>query len=129
MPAPLSKDLRRRIFEAYRNGEGTLNDIAERFQVGSASVTRLARLFRQSGTLQAKPHNGGPETRVRPEDMPMIEAWLKQNPSLTQSELAQHYTVHTGRPVSQRSMSRTLAHHGITPKKSRLQPRNETEQM
>lgn len=126
MPAPLSTDLRRRIADAYLNDEGTLDEIARRFEVGSATVTRLVRLHRQTGSVAPKPHGGGPEPRVRPEDVPQLQAWLRENPSLTQSELAQRYDQHTGRPVSQRSISRTLAHYGITRKKKTPTLRSET---
>lgn len=118
MPAPLSHDLRRRIVEAYLAGEGTLDEMAERFQVGSATVTRLLRLYRQTGALAPKPHGGGTEPRVRPEDLPLLQTWLQENPSLTQAELAAHYAAHTGRSTSQRSISRTLIRHGITRKKT-----------
>ena len=121
MPAPLSNDLRRRIVDAYLAGEGTLDEIADRFAIGPASVTRFVRLYRQTGSVAPKPHNGAPETRVRAEDIPVLKAWLTENPSLTQQELAQRYTEHTGRSVSQRSISRTLIRHGITRKKSRSQ--------
>ena len=129
MPAPLSHDLRRRIFDAYRNGQGTLHDIAERFEVGPASITRLVRRYQQTGSLAPKPPRGGPETRVRSEDIAMLEAWLKQNPSLTQCELARRYAEETGRSVSQRSISRRLAQHGITRKKSRSLLPSATEPM
>lgn len=127
MPAPLSNDLRQRIVEAYLAGEGTLAEIAARFAIGPASVTRFVRLYRQTGSVTPKPHNGAPETRVRPEDIPLLKAWLNENPSLTQTELAQRYSAHTGRSTSQRSISRTLIRHGITRKKSRLRPHSVTE--
>lgn len=127
MPAPLSDDLRRRIVAAYQAGEGTLREIAERFQVGSASVTRLLRLERETGSIEPKTYTRTAETRVRAEDIPLLKSWLSENPSLTQDELARRYERETGRAVSQRTISRVLSQAGITRKKSRPTRRSATD--
>ena len=127
MPGPLSNDLRRRIVSAYFDGEGTLDEVAGRFQVGSATVVRLVRMHRQNGSVAPKPRAGGPAPIVRPEDVPLLERWLAENPSLTQTELAERYEEHTGRPVSQRTSRRTLERAGITRKKSRNTPPSGTD--
>ena len=129
MPAPLSNDLRRRIVAAYQAGEGTLDEVAERFQVGSASVTRLLRLHRETGSIEPKTYTRTAETRVRAEDIPRLQSWLTDNASLTQDELAQRYERETGRTVSQRTISRVLKKAGITRKKSRAIPRSATDPM
>ena len=130
MPRAYSKDLRRRIVEAYLAGEGTRAQIAKRFQVSPASVDRYIRQFRTSGSVEpARRVGGGPERRVRPEDAPLFAAWLAENPSLTQTELAERYERETGRAVSQRTISRVLGRLGITRKKRHSTPRNAIEPM
>ena len=55
----LSLDLRRRIIDAYDNGEGTQARLARRFKVGKATVERLVRLRRETGSVEPRPHGGG----------------------------------------------------------------------
>lgn len=126
MPAPLSLDLRRRIVEAYRRGEGTIDAVAERFSVGHATVERLLALERTSGSLEPRPHGGGTEPVVRAEDKPLLMAWMRENPSITQEELAQRYSEVTDRSACQQTMSRALERLDITRKKSPSTPRNAT---
>src|SRR5262249_52474068 len=59
MPAPISMDLRIRIFEARRAGESTA-EVAERFAVCPAFVRRLMQRYRETGSLAAK---SGPRGR------------------------------------------------------------------
>ena len=124
MPAAYSTDLRKRVASAYLAGEGTRDEIAERFQISSASVGRYVRLWRAMGSVERTPQRGGAARRVRLEDEALFESWLGENPSLTQTELAVRYRETTGRAVSQRTISRTLSRMGITRKKSRSTPRS-----
>lgn len=127
MPAPLSNDLRRRIVAAYQAGEGTLEQVADRFKVGPASVSRLLRLERETGSIEPKTYTRTAETRVRAEDIPLLKTWLTDNSSLTQDELAQRYEQETARSVSQRTISRVLKKANITRKKSRPTRRSATD--
>lgn len=129
MPAAYSNDLRLRIAQAYLDGEGTRDEIARRYRISPASVDRYVRLWRTSGSVEPTPHTAGPERRVRPEDESLLVAWLAENPSLTQTELAERYTKETGRSVSQRTISRVLRRVGITRKKSPSMRRSESGPM
>lgn len=127
MPASYSNDLRLRIARAYLAGEGTRAEMAERFQVSPASVDRFVRRFRETGSVEPTPHTKGPQRRVRPEEEPLLVAWLEENASLTQTELAERYEQQTRRPVSQRTISRVLRRMGITRKKRPFTRRNGNE--
>ena len=59
MAKAYSLDLRRRAFEAWQRGEGTQAQVATRFAVSASCVRDLARRFRTSGDVAAKPHGGG----------------------------------------------------------------------
>ena len=65
-----SLDLRRRVFGAWQAGEGTQAEVAQRFAVSVSFVRDLARRFRASGDVAAKPYGGG---RV-----PQVDAALAQ---------------------------------------------------
>ncbi len=59
MPAPLSVDLRQRILAAYDAKEGAQRQLAERFKVSLSFIRDLRRHYRETGTVQPKPHGGG----------------------------------------------------------------------
>lgn len=121
MPAPLSLDLRRRILAALKAGEASQRQVAERFGVAKATVERLARRVRLTGTLEAKPHGGGQVPRITESDRERILGWLRLEPDLTQEEMARRFEA-LGRPVSQQGVSRGLKRLSITRKKRRCAP-------
>ncbi|WP_020465596.1 transposase [Singulisphaera acidiphila] len=52
---PYSQDLRQRILEAVRRGDGSLRQIARRSLVSVSFVTRLLRRHRSTGSLGPRP--------------------------------------------------------------------------
>jgi transposase len=54
-----SMDLRQEIVSAYEGGHGTLDEIAETFEVGRRTVARFVSLARAGESLWLKPHGGG----------------------------------------------------------------------
>jgi|SRR5690554_2023573 len=114
----LSLDLRQRIVEAYERGEGSQRTLAARFAVGKATVERLIKHKRETGSVAPKVQRHGPLPIVTPEHHALIEAWLAECCDLTQQELADRFTEKTGRRVSQRTMSRVLGRINETRKKS-----------
>lgn len=68
----LSIDLRKRIVSHYQSHpDATLKSTSERFGVGSATVTRLLKLYRETKSLVPKEPSVRPRYRVDTE-------WLKQ---------------------------------------------------
>lgn len=128
MPAPLSTDLRWRIVEAYERGEGSRADLAQRFAVGKASVDRVIRQARQTGSLAPK-KPGGSVRLLSEADEALVRSWIEAQPDLTQDELAQRFAAHTGRSVSRRTMGRVRARLGLTRKKRRCRPPRRTAPM
>lgn len=121
MPSPLSADLRRRIIGAYESGDMNQHEIAERFAVGTATVTRLMRLKRETGGIAPRPSTGGRAKRtIKAAGEALVRLWLEENPSLTIKELTERYNEdeRTGQ-TSTSSMSRTLIRMGFSRKKNR----------
>lgn len=83
MPAPLSLDLRQRIVQALETDTLSQAAIAQRFGVGKATVERLARLRRTTGSIAPKPYTHGPKPIVPTEHFGIIEQWLKADPDLS----------------------------------------------
>jgi transposase len=118
MGKPLSLDLRARIVGAVQRGEGSWEEIAGVFGVGVATVNRLVRRHRQTGSVQPEPHGGGMPRRVDEVGEAVIKELLGERPDLTQAELAVLFEAETGRSVSRSSIARTLTRMGFTRKKS-----------
>jgi transposase len=114
----ISPDLRHRIVAAYERGEGSQRQIAERFAVGEATVERLVRLKRETGTLDPKPHAGGWTPALTEADRPNLLAAFEREPDLRQQDLAERLTAE-GRRISRSAVGRALKRLGITRKKRR----------
>ena len=56
---PYSLDLRKRIVDAYRNCEGSVRELAERFAVSPTTVQNYLNLARTTSDLSPCPHGGG----------------------------------------------------------------------
>ena len=118
---PLSLDLRRRIVRAYERGEGTQAQIAQRFEVGRATVERLVRLQRETGALDPKPHAGGAQPRITEADRESLIETFEREPDLRQEDLADRLTAE-GRPVSRATVGRALPSASHHAKKKSMTP-------
>jgi transposase len=118
VPAPLSLDLRRRVVQAYLDGEGTYEEIAARFELGRATVNRYLRLERNTGSVAAKPV-GGSKSILTDEDMESIHLIVFDQPDITLAELRERFIADGGAPVGKSTLCRGLVRLGMTRKKSR----------
>src|SRR5262245_23468261 len=110
---PYSPDLRQRILETARRGDGTLRQIARRFLVSISFVTRLLQLHRTTGSLQPRPHGGGNPAVLTPEDREWLRELIRQRPDATLEECRQHL----GAACSAMTISRALRQLGLPRKK------------
>jgi len=119
MPAPISLDLRRRVVKAYTDGEGTYEELAARFDVGRASVDRLLRLDRETGSVAAKA-TGGSKSILADDDMESIQFIVLAEPDITLSTLREKFIADGGAErVSTSTLWRAVRRLGLTRKKSR----------
>ena len=87
MPQAYSNDLRRKFLQAYDEGEGTLEDLAEQFRVSLAWAKKIsARRFR-TGEVEAPVWRHGPVSRVTPEVQEWIRKQVRAQPDTTLQEL------------------------------------------
>src|SRR4051812_1038646 len=110
---PYSQDLRQRIVDTVQRGEGTIRQIAERFMVSVAFVTRLLQLHRSSGSVEPRPHGGGNPAVLTPEDLERLREFISKRPDATLQECA----AHPGTPCSLATISRALNKSGLPRKK------------
>jgi len=119
MPEPLSVDLRERIVAAHARGGMTRQEVADLFQVGRATVSRLVRRFKDTGSVVPDPHGGGRAKRLSADDEEKLLVFVTERPDATIPELVVGLAERAGVRVSTSTMSRALARMGFTRKKSR----------
>lgn len=117
MPAPYHLDLRERVIEADKNGEGSRDALAARFKIGVATVGRYLRRERETGSVEPDPPGGGTVAKIGPDDMETLCALLEQFPDVRIGELVTHWNK-GGPNLSSSAMKRALKRFGITRKKS-----------
>lgn len=115
----LSLDLRRRAVAAYERGDGSLDTIAARFAVGRASLVRWLALRRDTGDVALRPNAGGTPFAIPLKGEALIRAWLADDPSLSQQQIADRLAEAGVARTCQQTVGRTLARMGYTRKKSR----------
>ena len=118
MPRPLSNDLRERIVAAYQAGGLTYDDVAERFQVGPATVNRLLRRVRETGSVA--PRTGsrlGPPPLIGPEQRAWIVAMLEDTPDITGDDIVFRLLEERQFKVGRTTVFRVISECGYTRKK------------
>src|SRR6266702_2654129 len=110
---PYSQDLRQRVLDTVRRGEGSLRQIARRFLVSVSFVTRLLRTHRDTGSLEPKSHGGGNPAVLTPQDLERLRELIRQQPDATLEECRQRLGV----SCSLMTISRALSRLGLPRKK------------
>lgn len=113
---PYSDDLRIRIIGAIERGEESWRQIARRFDVHVSFVIRLVRSYRETGTVQPRPHGGGRKPALGPEQLERLRELLRDRPDATLEELRQAL----GASCSTMAIVRALKKLGLTRKKKVL---------
>jgi transposase len=114
----LSMDLRLRIVGAYERNEGTYAELAQRFGVGEATVSRLLRRQRERGHLQPEAPGGGFPPRIADDLLPELVRLVAENPDATLDVLVERWQKKFGGELSRSSLLRALERAGVTRKKN-----------
>ena len=85
--ATYSKDLRERVVRAVDSGEGTQEQIAQRFSVSSRWIRSLLARRAATGSIAPKPRAGGRKPLIRGAAAESLRAAIKQAPDATLEEL------------------------------------------
>lgn len=97
---------------------GALEEAAQRFGDGEASVNRWIARFRSTGSVEPSPHGGGHRHLIRNESLPLLSELLKEHPDKTLPALVDAYSRRTKVTVSEATMGRALARARLSDKKS-----------
>jgi len=87
----LSMEIRERIVIAQQNGLGTYKHIASVLGCGVASVSRILRRARETGSPAPLPHNGGPQPTIDTKGLRLLNQWLEKQPDMTLKDLTRRY--------------------------------------
>lgn len=126
MAVAYSMDLRERVARAYAAGEGTQQQIAQRFQVSPSFVQRLLRRQRESGRVAAKPRGGNHLPKIRGEHLAVVKQLVATQPDAFLEELVEEFKQQTGVEVSITTMHRTLNRLHLSMKKKHYMQLNKT---
>ena len=113
-----SLDLRRRVWSAWQNGEGTQAQLARRFAVSVSFVRDLSRRFRESGDVAARPYGGGRAPSVDAATRAAIQDAVAAQNDRSIEEHRQRLAA-SGHRLSHSALGRALLQLGLTRKKRR----------
>jgi transposase len=112
-----STDLRQKVIDAYKNGEGSLRVIAKRFSVSLNFVWSLWARYKQTGSVEPKPHGGGRAPTIDTKGLEVLRQLVHQHSDATLVELRERFVRKTNIEVSVSAISRALKKLNITRKK------------
>jgi len=119
-------DLRRKLLQAHDRGEGTLEQLAERFSVSVPWAWKISAQRKRSGQMERVEQRRGGNRKVTAAVEQQLRGWVQAQPDLTLAELqqkleqAQHLHVSIGR------LWQVLRQMGLRLKKSHSTPANAT---
>lgn len=115
---PCSLDLRERIVKAYENREGSVRDLAERFDVAPKTVQSYLTLYRATGSVAPRPRSNGPRPMVDGQALDDLASLVEKTSDATLDELADQLARRHQVVVSRFTVSRALQRLKITRKKN-----------
>lgn len=83
----LSLDLRERIMASYDSGEGTREEMADRFRVSLGMVKKLLQQRRHTGEIGARHHRSGRKPMILATHHRQMRSLLGAKPDMTLKEL------------------------------------------
>lgn len=123
MASPYSDDLRRKFWEAYQRGDGSLAVLARRFGVSLGWAEKVMRTLRQTGRIE-RPIGGkrGPASKLTPQGRETVRGWIQDQPDLTLAEMRQRLWKQQGVEISLSRLWTVLGEMGLRLKKSHSTP-------
>lgn len=128
MGRALSEDLRERAVQAFEEGDGTKVEIAAAFKIGTASLMRWTRRWRERGDYGNDNHlTGRPAKHTTPENLAILKKMLDETPDMTLDELTAAWSATLGTAIGHSTTSRAVAKLGYTLKKRPSGPLSATK--
>lgn len=117
-------DLRKKLLKAHAAGQGTLRELAARFDVSVAWAWKVSSAQKRTGAAERQPQGRhGASSRV---DASVVAALLAAQPDFTLRELQEELKRTSGVQISHTQMWRVVKKLGLRLKKSRSTPSSAT---
>ena len=108
--------LRKRVVQAYLEGKGTQQEIADIFGIGVRTLRRFIRRNEEQGDLERDPSPG--RTPILDEqDRQRIRSWIEAKPDIELKDLCSTVAQEMGKVVSESTMYRVCQRLGFRRKK------------
>lgn len=117
---PYSLEFRKKIVGSYLNHEGSIRQIAERFNVAKSFVQKLLAQHRNEGNLEPKRQGGKVEarTKVTEEHLEILKGIVEKDNNATLEEIQEQLYEQCNLWVSISTISRRLIEMNVTRKKT-----------
>jgi len=126
MGRPYRDDLRRKFLSAYDQGEGTLEELAERFVVSVGWGKKISAQRNRTGQAERVPHRAGRKPHAGAAARQQILVWIEAKPDLTLAEIQDRLRSQAAVRLSIPQIWRLLRTMGLRLKKSHSTPANAT---
>ena len=127
MAASYSDDLRRKLLEAHRAGEGSLPVLAARFRVSVGWAKKISSTLLHTGKMERPAgHQRGRQSKVTPEICECLKSQVKAQPDLTLMMLQEYLERDRKMHLSIGQLWLVLKRIGLRLKKSRSTPPSRT---
>jgi transposase len=124
MAGAYSNDLRRKFLQAYEKGKGTLQELADQFEVSLGWAKKISAARTRTGQVERPPWRRGPKSRVTPAVEEYLREQIRRQSDLTLVELQQQLQQARGLRLSIGRLWLALQQMGLRLKKSHSTPRN-----
>jgi transposase len=121
-----SRAIRKAIVRAFHQEGLTYERIASMLGVGEATVSRILRLHRETGSVKRRPRGGGNFSPLCGEVARMLGLLVRSLPDATIEELTEKLRDRTGVQTSRSAVDRKLRQLGYSRKKSPSAPPSRT---
>jgi transposase len=115
---PYSLDFRKKIVEAYEQGNTSIRKVATRFDVSKAFVQKLWKQKQETGNVQPKKQGGSLKSVLDAHTAQLLEM-VEKYPDSTLSEYCEYWLQNHKQSVSPSMMCRELKKQNLTQKKRR----------
>lgn len=123
MARPYSDDLRQKLLEAYDQGKGRLDELAERFGVSPGWAWKISAARKHTGCMERTTYRPGPKSQI---DEAALAELLRVHADATLLELQTELEKQSGRRFSTHHLWRVLKRMNFRLKKSRSTPASVT---
>ena len=117
-------DLRQKVVDAYATGRFSQRDLARNFGLSLSCVNDYCQLYRDTGSVDPKPHGGGNPGKFTLEREEWLIDYYQTHPDHTQGQVAQAFEIKYGFRISAQSIGKRLKILGWSKKKDVLCPGN-----